>query len=173
MALPFENSELFEKAGKADYISEAVDQTRGWFYTLHAVSTLLFDRPAFENVISVGHILDARGEKMSKSRGNVVDPWILIDLYGADAIRWYMWILSELHTLVLGTGSMLEAHDRFGPTQSIQRFTDELSNWYVRRSRRRFWKASEDEDKAAAYQTLYTCLTTLVRVLAPRRRAPS
>jgi isoleucyl-tRNA synthetase len=223
---PFENSQLFNNAAEADYISEAVDQTRGWFYALHAVSTLLYERPAFANVISLGHILDARGEKMSKSRGNIVDPWMLIDLYGADAIRWYMyssappfnprrftpeqvsegvrglmltiwntyaffvtyanadgwlpqgrtvaaltpidrWILSELQTLVHETGSMLEAFDTFGPTQSIQRFADELSNWYVRRSRRRFWRSGGGDDKEAAYQTLYTCLTTLATVLAP------
>src|SRR5262249_39507520 len=88
---PFENQDTFGEAAKADYIAEAIDQTRGWFYTLHAVSTLLFDRPAFQNVSSIGHILDAQGEKMSKSRGNVLDPWILIDAFGADAIRWYMY----------------------------------------------------------------------------------
>jgi isoleucyl-tRNA synthetase len=223
---PYEHSEIFEAACQADYISEAIDQTRGWFYTLHAVSTLLFDRPAFKNVISLGHILDAKGEKMSKSKGNVVDPWILMDLYGADATRWYMyssappynprrfapehvgevvrqfmlpiwntyamfvtyanvdrwtpkraavtvvnptdrWILGELHTLVLDSGSMLEDYDIFGPTKRIQRFAEDLSNWYVRRNRRRFWKSENDVDKDAAYQTLYTCLSTLARVLAP------
>jgi len=88
---PFENQELFKIAGQADYISEAIDQTRGWFYTLHAVSTLLFDRPAFKNVICLGHILDAKGEKMSKSRGNIVNPFELVDQFGADAVRWYMY----------------------------------------------------------------------------------
>ena len=88
---PFENQELFEVAQQADYISEAIDQTRGWFYTLHALSTLLFDRPAFKNVICLGHILDINGEKMSKSRGNIVDPFLLLDKYGADATRWYMY----------------------------------------------------------------------------------
>ena len=223
---PYENSETFDAARQADYISEAIDQTRGCFYTLHAVSTLLFDRPAFENVICLGLILDAKGEKMSKSKGNTVDPWLLMDLYGADATRWYMfssappynprrfapdhvgevvrqfmltiwntyvffvryanvdgwtpkraavpamnptdrWILGELHTLVRDSGSMLEDYDIFGPTKRIERFVDDLSNWYVRRNRRRFWKSENDEDKDAAYQTLYMCLTTLARVLAP------
>ncbi len=227
---PFENRELFAIAGQADYISEAIDQTRGWFYTLHAVSTLLFDRAAFRNVICLGHILDIHGEKMSKSRGNVVDPWQLLDSYGADATRWYMyasappynarrfapdhvgevlrqfvltlwntyaffvtyanldgwhpprgadpfrdvkllaidrWALARLHALVRDTTAGLDDYDIHGPTKEIERFVEELSNWYVRRNRRRFWKAEDDADKRAAYLTLYTCLTTLARLVAP------
>ncbi len=227
---PFENQELFAIAGQADFISEAIDQTRGWFYTLHAVSTLLFDRPAFRNVICLGHILDIRGEKMSKSRGNVIDPWDLLDAYGADATRWYMyasgppynprrfapdqvgevlrqfvltlwntyaffvtyanldgwrppmggepvaavvsqpidrWALARLNATVRDVTAMFEAYDVHGPAKEIERFVEELSNWYVRRNRRRFWKAENDADKRAAYLTLYTCLVTLARLLAP------
>ncbi|HLH72760.1 MAG TPA: isoleucine--tRNA ligase [Chloroflexota bacterium] len=227
---PFENQELFSIAGQADFISEAIDQTRGWFYTLHAVATLLFDRPAFRNVICLGHILDANGFKMSKSRGNVVDPWDLMESYGADATRWYMyasappynprrftteqvgdilreftltlwntyaffvtyanldgwtpsvhsdaatspclqpidrWALARLHVLVRDVTAMLEDYDVHGPAREIERFVEELSNWYVRRNRRRFWKTEDDADKHAAYHTLYTCLTTLARLLAP------
>jgi isoleucyl-tRNA synthetase len=227
---PFENQELFEKAGQADYISEAIDQTRGWFYTLHAVSTLLFDRPAFRNVICLGHILDINGQKMSKSKGNVVDPWYLMQTYGADATRWYMyasappynprrfapehvgevlrqfmltlwntyaffvtyagldrwqppadgeppekdrlqpidrWALARLNALVRDVSAMLADYDIHGPARAIEEFVEELSNWYVRRNRRRFWKAEDDDDKQAAYSTLYTCLTTLSRLMAP------
>ena len=223
---PFENRDLFEVAGQADYISEAIDQTRGWFYTLHALGTLLFDRPAFKNCICLGHILDVKGEKMSKSRGNVVDPWDLLRSYGADATRWYMyasappynprrfapdhvgevqrqfiltlwntfsffttyanidgwspsgaeqaptqaidrWALARLNALVRDVTAMLDAYDIHGPAKAIEQFVEELSNWYVRRNRRRFWKSEDDADKQAAYQTLYTCLTTLARLLAP------
>ncbi|HEX9374229.1 MAG TPA: isoleucine--tRNA ligase, partial [Roseiflexaceae bacterium] len=239
---PFENQELFEKAGQADYISEAIDQTRGWFYTLHAVSTLLFDRPAYQHCICLGHILDIKGEKMSKSRGNVVDPWKLLENYGADATRWYMyasappynprrfapdhvgevlrqfmltlwntyaffvtyanldgwtpqgsgvrgqgsgvdarslipdprsltptdrWALARLNALVRDVTEMFENYDIHSPAKAIESFVEELSNWYVRRNRRRFWKAEDDADKHAAYSTLYTCLTTLARLLAP------
>jgi isoleucyl-tRNA synthetase len=225
---PFENQDVFAIGGQADYISEAIDQTRGWFYTLHAVATLLFDRPAFRNVICLGHILDIRGDKMSKSRGNVVDPWDLLDAYGADATRWYMyasappynprrfapehvgevvrqfvltlwntyaflvtyanldgwrpargapaappaqaidrWALARLHQLVRTVTGMLDEYDIHGPAREIEAFVEELSNWYVRRNRRRFWKAEDDADKHAAYATLYACLTTLGRLLAP------
>ena len=224
---PFENQELFKIAGQADYISEAIDQTRGWFYTLHAVGTLLFDRPAFKNVICLGHILDINGVKMSKSRGNVVDPFYLLDTYGADATRWYMyasappynarrfspdqvgdvrrqflltlwntygffvtyanldgwtpsltpnpqpptpidrWALARLNALVRDVTKMLEEYDIHGPAKEIDSFVEDLSNWYVRRNRRRFWKSESDEDKRAAYSTLYTCLATLSRLLAP------
>ncbi|MBE3558457.1 MAG: isoleucine--tRNA ligase [Ktedonobacteraceae bacterium] len=226
---PFENENIFAVGGQADYISEAIDQTRGWFYTLHAVSTLLFDRPAFKNVICLGHILDAKGEKMSKSRGNVVDPWQLVDTYGADAARWFMcasappynprnfaleyvgemqrqflltlwntyaffvtyanvdgwqspmqgdrrsvelqlidrWALARLNALVRDVTEMLEHYDIYGPTRELERFVEDLSNWYVRRNRRRFWKAENDSDKHAAYLTLYTCLVTVAKLLAP------
>ena len=234
---PFENKELFEQvAGQADYISEAIDQTRGWFYTLHAVSTLLFDRPAFENVICLGHILDGKGEKMSKSRGNIVNPWDILNEYGTDAVRWYMfasappynprrfsrelvgdmlrqftltlwntyaffvtyanlegwspagiidadgnltldvttltnpldrWALARLDYLVRTVTSELDGYDIYAPAKAIEQFVEELSNWYVRRSRRRFWKTANDADTQAAYATLYTCLVTLSKVLAP------
>lgn len=234
---PFENKELFEQvAGQADYISEAIDQTRGWFYTLHAVSTLLFDRPAFENVICLGHILDGKGEKMSKSRGNIVNPWDILNEYGTDAVRWYMfasappynprrfsrelvgdmlrqftltlwntyaffvtyanlegwspagvidadgnltldvttltnpldrWALARLDHLVRTVTNELDGYDIYAPAKAIEQFVEELSNWYVRRSRRRFWKTANDADTQAAYATLYTCLVTLSKVLAP------
>ncbi|GAC1543037.1 MAG: isoleucine--tRNA ligase [Herpetosiphon sp.] len=225
---PFENQEIFKTAGEADFISEAIDQTRGWFYTLHALATLLFDRPAFRNVICLGHILDVKGDKMSKSRGNVVDPWSLISQYGADATRWYMyasappynprrfapeyvgemlrqfvltlwntysffvtyanldgvvvadlrlddealqpidrWAIASLNQLVRDVSADLTSYDIHTPAKRIESFVEELSNWYVRRNRRRFWKSGSDDDKRAAYATLYTCLTTLARLLAP------
>ena len=224
---PFENEELFRSFFPADYICEAVDQTRGWFYTLHALSTLLFDRPCFKNVICLGHILDAQGEKMSKSKGNVVDPWLILNGQGADALRWYLitsspagnvrrfsvelvgeaqrrflltlwnvysffvtyadidkfdpraaaevpyqseldrWILSELNMLIDEVTTALEGYDPTAAGRSIQGFVEDLSNWYVRRSRRRFWKSESDADKLAAYTTLYHCLVTLSKLLAP------
>ncbi len=224
---PFENKEFFERFFPADYICEAVDQTRGWFYTLHALSTLLFDRPCFKNVICLGHILDDKGEKMSKSRGNVVDPWTVLDNQGADALRWYLltsspagsvrrfsaelvgeaqrrfirtlwntysffvtyanidkfnpraagnlperadldrWILSELNQLIADVTAALEGYDPTEAGRRIQDFVDDLSNWYVRRSRRRFWKSESDADKLSAYNTLYECLVTLTKLLAP------
>ncbi|MBM4463989.1 MAG: isoleucine--tRNA ligase [Chloroflexi bacterium] len=244
---PFANREMFEAQFPADFICEAVDQTRGWFYSLHAISTLLFNRPCYRNCVCLGLILDAEGEKMSKSRGNVVDPWTVINAHGADALRWYLytatppgndrrfsvelvgevirtfmltlwnvysffvtyanldyrdwrlevgtktagqllqgaesdsniqlqassfqpldrWILSELHLLVQRVSAALDNYDVTGAARPFERFVEDLSNWYVRRSRRRFWKGEEDEDKAAAYSTLYECLTTLARLLAP------
>lgn len=212
----------------ADYICEAVDQTRGWFYSLHAISTLLFNRPSFKNVICLGHILDAKGEKMSKAKGNVVEPWAVINKYGADALRWYFftsappgnvrrfdektvaevtrrflltlwnvysffvtyanidkftpgsegaslepseldrWIISELNQLIIDVDSALDGYNPTEAGRKIEGFVDELSNWYVRRSRRRFWKSGEnDADKLSAYATLYECLVTLSKLLAP------
>ncbi len=227
---PFENQETFKSQFPADYICEAVDQTRGWFYSLHAISTLLFDEPCFLNCICLGLVLDGEGYKMSKSRGNVVDPWEVINAHGADALRWYLytatppgndrrfsvdlvgevvrqflltlwntysffvtyanidnwtpgdsstphpptryslldrWILSELHTLVKHVTAALDTYDVTGAARPIAAFVDDLSNWYVRRSRRRFWKSEEDADKLAAYQTLYECLVTVAKLLAP------
>ena len=243
---PFENREVYEIAQQADYICEAVDQTRGWFYTLHALSTLLFDRPAFQNVICLGHILDGDGMKMSKSKGNVVDPWSVIGDQGVDALRWYMftaappgsprrfsgalvneslrkfmltlwntyaffvtyanldgweperpgggsaigagtalsdpdflashlqsrapidrWALARLNGLVRDVTAAFEAYDVTAGAREIEAFVDELSNWYVRRNRRRFWKSEADADKQAAYNTLYTCLLTVAKLAAP------
>jgi isoleucyl-tRNA synthetase len=224
---PFDNKGLFDQEMKqADFISEGVDQTRGWFYSLHAISTLLFDRPAFKNCICLELVLDAQGKKMSKSRGNVVDPIQVVMQYGADALRWYFftstavgnvyrfdealvaevsrrflstlwnvysffityanidkfvptrkgvlelseldrWIISELNQL---TADVDEGLGGYNPTEAgrrIEGFVDELSNWYVRRSRRRFWKSENDADKLAAYNTLYECLVTLAELLAP------
>jgi len=225
---PFDNETIF-KDGRfpADYISEAVDQTRGWFYSLHAISTLLFNRRCFSNVICLGHVLDARGEKMSKARGNVVEPWAVIDKYGADALRWYFftstaagnvyrfdeamvadlsrrflstlwnvysffvtyanidrftpggekvtvepseldrWIISELNQLIVDVDKGLDGYNPTEAGRRIEGFVDGLSNWYVRRSRRRFWKSESDADKLAAYTTLYECLVTLSKLLAP------
>jgi isoleucyl-tRNA synthetase len=225
---PFENKELFDKeVGQADYICEAVDQTRGWFYSLHAISTLLFSHPCFKNVICLGHILDDKGEKMSKAKGNVVAPMAVIERYGADALRWYCltssppgnvrrfseklvseitrrflltlwnvysffvtyanidhfvpdqsntpeepaeldrWIISELNQLILDVDRALNTYNPTDAGRKIEDFVNELSNWYVRRSRRRFWKSENDADKIAAYNTLYQCLVTLAKLLAP------
>jgi len=223
---PFENRDVFDTSFPADYICEAVDQTRGWFYSLHAISILLFGQPCFKNVICLGHILDAEGEKMSKARGNVVDPWSVLDKYGADATRWYLftssppgnvrrfssdmvgevqrsflltlwnvysffvmyanidhfdprikvnlslsdldvWILSRLNQLTAEVDKYLDAYDPTTAGRRIEVFVDELSNWYVRRGRRRFWKSQNDDDKIAAYTTLYNCLVTLAKLLAP------
>jgi isoleucyl-tRNA synthetase len=224
---PFENKDTFEKFFPADYICEAVDQTRGWFYTLHALSTLLFDQPCYRNVICLGHILDAKGEKMSKSKGNVVEPAKVLDKQGADALRWYLltsspagsprrfsaelvaetqrkflstlwntysffvlyanidkfdprtvgavkidaeldrWILSDLNQLIDYVNKALESYDPTDAGRRIQEFVDNLSNWYVRRSRRRFWKSESDADKLSAYVTLYNCLVTLSKLIAP------
>jgi len=223
---PFQNGQEFEQSFPADFICEAVDQTRGWFYTLHALSVLLFDRPCFRNAISLGLIVDSSGEKMSKAKGNVVDPWAVVEKYGADALRWYLitssppgntrrfseeelvqairrflltlwntysffvtyanidkvdptvihspslsyldrWIISEENLMI---GEVRRLMDDFNPTDAarrIEEFVDILSNWYVRRSRRRFWKSENDDDKRAAYFTLYQVLLSLSKVLAP------
>ncbi|NQT30946.1 MAG: class I tRNA ligase family protein, partial [Deltaproteobacteria bacterium] len=225
---PYENESLLEDGRfPADYISEAVDQTRGWFYSLHAIATLLFNRRCFSNVICLGLILDAKGEKMSKAKGNVVEPWAVINKYGADALRWYCltanapgnvrrfseeavaelsrrflstlwnvysffvtyanidhftpggkeipvelseldrWIISELNQLIVDVDSGLDGYNPTEAGRRIEGFVDDLSNWYVRRSRRRFWKSESDADKLAAYSTLYECLATLCKLLAP------
>jgi isoleucyl-tRNA synthetase len=222
---PFENIEKFESQFPADYICEAVDQTRGWFYTLHAISTLLFDQVAFKNVISLGLILDGEGQKMSKSKGNIVVPWDVIHAHGADAFRWYLftatppgqerrfsselvgevirsftltlwnvysffvtyanldkptvttlpiatsdldrWLLSELNVLVRDVTEAYEHYDVPNATRPIEAFVEKMSTWYLRRSRRRFWKSESDSDKQAAYSTLYTALVTVAKLLAP------
>ena len=226
---PFENEEIFKQQFPADYICEAVDQTRGWFYSLHAISTLLFEKVSFRNVLSLGLILDGDGLKMSKSRGTVIDPWDVINEHGADAFRWYLypasppgqerrfsvdlvgevmrnftltlwnvysffvtyarldewkpepggmnvaevqneldrWLLSELNTLTRDVTASLDTYDVLGATRPIQNFVDTLSKWYLRRSRRRFWKSESDADKETAYATLYTALTTISKLLAP------
>ena len=218
----------FEGQFPADYICEAVDQTRGWFFTLHAISSMLFEEVSFRNVISLGLILDGEGKKMSKSRGNIVDPWEVIDSQGADAMRWYFytagppgdnkrfssdmvaevarkfwstlwntcsffvsyanldgwtpqtprpavedrelldqWVLAELQRTVAQVTEACEAFDAAGATRPVQVFVEALSNWYVRLSRRRFWKNEQDIDKAGAYATLYECLVTVSQLIAP------
>ncbi|MCL5025271.1 MAG: isoleucine--tRNA ligase [Chloroflexi bacterium] len=223
---PFENHDAFSHSFPADFICEAVDQTRGWFYSLHALSTLLFDQPCYMNVICLGLILDARGEKMSKSRGNVVDPWEVLNAHGADALRWYLftasppgnarrfsvdlvgevvrkfmltlwntysffvtyanidrfvpgqqppampsnldrWIIAELQVLIQTVTEAMDAYDPTTAARAIQQFVDDLSNWYVRRSRRRFWNSESDADKLAAYQTLYRCLVDVIKLASP------
>jgi isoleucyl-tRNA synthetase len=229
---PFENQETFQAFFPADFICEAVDQTRGWFYTLHAEAAVLHSVGAvpagiaFKNVICLGHIQDDQGRKMSKSLGNQVEPWSVIRDHGADALRWYLytasppgnprrfsqdlvgealrrflltlwntysffvtyalidrfqpevsgqaepseldrWVLSELHRLVERVTGDLEGYRPTEAGRAIQAFVDDLSNWYVRRSRRRFWKSEDDADKRAAYDTLYRCLVTLCHLLAP------
>jgi isoleucyl-tRNA synthetase len=222
---PFENKEKFESQFPADYICEAVDQTRGWFYSLHAISTLLFDQVSYKNVICLGLILDAEGQKMSKSKGNIIAPWDVLSAHGADAFRWYLytatppgnerrfsselvgevirsftltlwnvysffvtyanldqptvstlpiatsdldrWLLSELNVLVRDVTAAYENYDVPNATRPIEGFVEKLSTWYLRRSRRRFWKSESDSDKQAAYSTLYTALVTVAKLLAP------
>ena len=224
---PFENKELFEQNYPAQFISEAVDQTRGWFYTLLAISTAVFDRNPFENCIVLGHVLDKKGLKMSKSKGNVVDPFEVLASEGADATRWHFytasapwlptrfstddvseagrkflstlwnvysfyvlyadldkfnpteyadfvsdnvmdkWIMSKLNTLVKDVDAKLNSYDITNAALAIEDFTDELSNWYVRRNRARYWSETLTDDKIGAYVTLYRVLTTLVKVSAP------
>ncbi len=225
---PFENKEAFEKHFPADFISEAVDQTRGWFYTLMAISTLLFDKAPFKNCIVLGHVCDKDGLKMSKHKGNVVDPWSVLDKQGADAVRWYFytgsspwlpsrfyadavseaqrkfmgtfwntyaffalyagiddydpkqyslsecklslmdkWVLSRLNSLIKSVDENLSNYKITESARMIADFTDELSNWYVRRGRERYWGKEMTEDKAAAYATLYHVLVTMSKVIAP------
>ncbi|NLM79301.1 MAG: isoleucine--tRNA ligase [Ruminococcaceae bacterium] len=225
---PFENKEQFEKNFPADFISEALDQTRGWFYTLMALGTVLFDASPYRNVIVLGLVQDKNGQKMSKHKGNVVDPWSVLNEQGADAVRWYFytasspwlpsrfspeavneaqrkfmgtlwntyafyimyaridsfnptlyqleqeklgeldrWILSRMHSLVRQVDHGLAHYDITTPARAIQNFTEDLSNWYVRRSRDRFWQPGMGQDKVNAYMTLYTVLETLTRLSAP------
>lgn len=225
---PFENKEIFETHFPADFISEAVDQTRGWFYSLIAISTLLFDKPSFENVIVLGLVLDKDGQKMSKSKGNAVAPMDMLKKHGADAIRWYFyensapwlpnrfhddavvegqrkflgtlwntyaffvlyanidnfdatkyqldyenlsvmdkWLLSRLNTMVKTVDDCLANYKVPETAKALQSFVDELSNWYVRRSRARFWAKGMEQDKINAYMTLYTALVTFAKCAAP------
>ncbi len=225
---PFENKEIFEKRFPADFISEAIDQTRGWFYSLIAISTLVFGKSSYKNCLVMGHVQDAEGRKMSKHIGNVVDPWEVLDKQGADAVRWYFyasgapwlptrfsgelvsemqskfmgtlwntyaffamyasiddykpevnvcqpsdytlmdrWALSKLNTLVKFVDENLAEYKITEAARAIQSFTDELSNWYVRLSKSRFWGKEWTDDKLAAYSTLYTVLTTLSYICAP------
>ena len=225
---PRSGKEIFEETFPADFISEAIDQTRGWFYTLLAISTLLFKQNSYRNVICLGHVVDPVGKKASKSRGNVLDPNYLFETFGSDALRWYFftstqvgenyrtgdavlketvqqffiplwncfsffvtyarldkfdpeqppipiekrhvldrWLMSKLNNLVASVNTGLDAYDAVEPARRIQKFVDDLSNWYIRRSRRRFWKSQSDSDKAAAYQTLYEALRTTALLMAP------
>jgi isoleucyl-tRNA synthetase len=226
---PFENKERFKQAHPADFISEGIDQTRGWFYTLHSIGTFLFDKPTFKNVLVNELILDKQGQKMSKTKKNTVDPFELLKKYSADTVRWYLvsqspvwrptlfdsegigevqrkffstflntysffalyanvdefdnsepripllerqeidqWILSELNSLVKIYIQSMELYDVTRAARAVSDFTiDQLSNWYVRRNRRRFWKSEIGRDKTAAYQTLHECLLTITRLIAP------
>ena len=225
---PFENKDLFEQQFPADFISEAVDQTRGWFYSLLAESTLLFNKAPYKNVIVMGHVQDENGQKMSKSKGNAVDPFNALETYGADAIRWYFytssapwlpkrfsgkavqegqrkfmgtlwntyafyvlyanidnfnpmehtldyeklsvmdkWILSKLNSTIQTCDSSLENYKIPETAKALQEFVDDLSNWYVRRSRERYWAKGMEQDKVNAYMTLYTCLTEIAKAAAP------
>ena len=225
---PFENKELFEKQFPADFISEAVDQTRGWFYSLLAESTILFNQAPYKNVIVLGHVQDENGQKMSKSKGNAVDPFDALEKYGADAIRWYFyinsapwlpnrfhgkavqegqrkfmgtlwntyaffvlyanidnfdptkytldydnlpvmdkWLLSKLNSVVKTVDDCLANYKIPESARALQEFVDEMSNWYVRRSRERFWAKGMEQDKINAYMTLYTALVTISKAAAP------
>ena len=225
---PFENKELFHSQFPADFISEGVDQTRGWFYSLMAISTLIFDCAPYKNVLVLGHVLDKDGQKMSKSKGNAVDPFEALESYGADAIRWYFysnsapwlpnrffgdavvegqrkfmgtlwntyafyvlyanidgfnplhytldrgtlsvmdkWILSKLNSAVKTVDELLSVYKLTEATRVLDDFVDQLSNWYVRRSRERFWVKDMPTDKVNAYMTLYTCLVTIAKAAAP------
>ena len=222
-----QNYETFKRHFPADFISEAIDQTRGWFYSLHAIATLLYDSPAFKNVICLGHLVDEKGKKMSKSVGNVVEPMAVFDQYGADAVRWYMftasdpgdtkrfserlvgeamrgflntlwnvysffvlyanldkpdlknapavrerpeidrWLVSRTQNLIEAVTQALEHYDARGGATALEEFVEELSNWYVRRNRRRFWKNEDRADRESAYATLWQALVTVAQLAAP------
>ncbi len=225
---PFENQDLFEQQFPADFISEAVDQTRGWFYSLLAISTLIFNKAPYKNVIVLGHVQDENGQKMSKSKGNAVDPFEALETYGADAIRWYFyinsapwlpnrfhgkavqegqrkfmgtlwntyaffvlyanidnfdatkysleydklpvmdkWMLSKMHSMVKAVDENLGNYRIPEAARALQEFVEDMSNWYVRRSRERFWAKGMEQDKINAYMTLYTALVTVARAAAP------
>lgn len=225
---PFENNHIFKESFPADFIAEGVDQTRGWFYTLHALATMLFDKPAYKNVVSNGLVLDKKGEKMAKSKGNGVDPFEVIRSYGADTVRWYMmsntppwenlkfsekglqetqrklfntvmntysflamyanidewtysgaripvadrpemdrWIISRMYTTIKEVDTHFEDYDPTKAAREVEQFVEDLSNWYIRRNRRRFWKEGKSLDKTAAYQTLFECLVSLSKLMSP------
>ncbi len=224
---PFENQDIFEKHFPADYICEAIDQTRGWFYTLHAIAALVDDSIAFRNCVCLSHIVDKHGKKMSKSQGNIVNPYDVFDTVGTDALRWLFlartapdvqkrisvgivrevaatfvntlwntysffvlyarldqvdlnhrvpldsrpeidrWILALAHRTLQQTTEFLEKYDAFSAGQAIEKLVDQLSNWYIRRNRRRFWKAESGDDKQSAYLTLFECLDITQRIIAP------
>ncbi len=224
---PFENQEIFEQHFPADYICEAIDQTRGWFYTLHAIAALVDDSVAYKNCICLSHIIDEHGKKMSKSQGNIINPYDVFDSVGADALRWLFlartapdaqkrisvdivkevaasfvntlwntysffvlyarldavdlkrnidsgsrpeidqWVLALAHQTVKTVTDRLDHYDAFAAGQAIEKLVNQLSNWYVRRNRRRFWKSDDGDDKQAAYLTLYECLNIVQRIIAP------
>ena len=224
---PFENQDVFENHFPADYICEAIDQTRGWFYTLHAIAALVDDSVAFHNCVCLSHIVDEHGKKMSKSQGNIVNPYDVFDTVGVDSLRWLFlartapdaqkrisvdivkevaatfintlwntyaffilyarldkvdlgkwielnqrseidrWILALAHQTIKTCTECLDRYDAYGAGQAIEKLVDQLSNWYVRRNRRRFWKSEEGEDKQSAYLTLFECLDILQRIIAP------
>lgn len=226
---PFENQEKFKECFPGDFICEGIDQTRGWFFTLHVLGTLLFDSPAFKNCLCLELVLDEKGEKMSKHKGNIVNPWEVLDSEGADAIRWYLftvtppwiprrfskntvsvsiknfiiplrsstsfftlyanidnfdpekfkyiqvkdrdlmdrWLISKLNSLIDYVNKNLEQYNITEATRSIEKFIDDLTNWYIRLNRKRFWKGDMDKDKISAYFTLYETLLTLSKLIAP------
>ncbi len=225
---PFENKDYFENHFPADFISEAIDQTRGWFYSLLVISALLFDKSPYKNVLVMGHVLDEFGQKMSKHKGNVLDPWEVLNEQGADAMRWYLyvasppwspsrfykeavsesqrrflgtlynvysffvlyaniddfnpadysmspdkrseidrWLLSRVNSVNDKVRKDLDKFDITGAARAIEAFADDMSNWYVRRCRERFWKSEMDDDKIGAYLTLYECLVTFIKIAAP------
>ena len=162
---PFENKDIFEENFPADFISEAVDQTRGWFYSLLAESTLLFNKAPYKNVIVLGHVQDENGQKMSKSKGNAVDPFDALENDKLSVMD--KWLLSKLNTLVKTVDDNLANYKITETARVLDNFVDELSNWYVRRSRARFWVKEMTQDKINAYMTLYTALVTLCKAAAP------